>query len=131
MFIPVHRHLILFAAVRKPITEVGDCSYFLLNTIKNAGMTCISGPHVVNVKDQGNEGLTGTATLAESHTSIHIWEKALPVPYVQFDLYSCKEFPVDIIVNQFKSMDPTVIRWSLFDRDGGDCELIEKRSITF
>ena len=78
MFTPVHRHLIVFAAVRNPIMREYACGQFLLDTIKNAGMTCISGPHVVNVKDAGNEGLTGTATLAESHTSIHIWEKAIP-----------------------------------------------------
>ena len=131
MFEPYHTHPVVYAAVRRPITDSSEGKQFLKNVIEVAGMTCINGPHMANVRDLGNEGLTGTATLAESHTSIHIWEKAEPTPYVQFDLYSCKKFPLGPILELFEDMEPTVIRWTLLDRNDGHCSVVETDSKVF
>jgi len=50
-------------------------------------MKVVAGPTSVYVNEPGNEGITGTVTLATSHASIHVWDNVKPAMF-QFDLYS-------------------------------------------
>jgi S-adenosylmethionine/arginine decarboxylase-like enzyme len=59
--------------------------------VNNVGMKVVAGPTSVYVNEPGNEGITGTVTLATSHASIHVWDAEKPAMF-QFDLYSCSEY---------------------------------------
>jgi S-adenosylmethionine/arginine decarboxylase-like enzyme len=59
--------------------------------VQNVGMKVVAGPTSVYVNEPGNEGITGTVTLATSPASIHVWDNENPAMF-QFDLYSCSNF---------------------------------------
>jgi S-adenosylmethionine/arginine decarboxylase-like enzyme len=72
-----------------------------------ADMNVLSGPHSVYCCTKGNEGVTGIVLIETSHSSIHIWEKCpntgKPL-LVQFDLYSCKDFNDEKILDTLAMM---------------------------
>ena len=79
-------------------------------------MNVVAGPTSKYVSDPGNEGLTGTVTLATSHASIHIWDK-LETPMAQFDIYSCKVFNLEEVMECFKPWGLIKAEWVMIDRN--------------
>jgi S-adenosylmethionine/arginine decarboxylase-like enzyme len=79
-------------------------------------MVVVAGPTSVYVNEPGNEGLTGTVTLATSHSSIHIWDN-LELPMVQFDIYSCKCFTLEEVMACFIPWDLVRAEWVMIDRN--------------
>jgi S-adenosylmethionine/arginine decarboxylase-like enzyme len=91
---------------------------FFKSLVRKVGMKVVAGPTSVYVDEPGNEGLTGTVTLATSHASIHIWDKEKPAMF-QFDLYSCSEFTPNQIfeeIDYWFGLDSA--HWVMFDRNG-------------
>jgi S-adenosylmethionine/arginine decarboxylase-like enzyme len=84
-FIPNHLHLIVKGYFNKPPKEVNELNNWFTRLVEKVRMVVVAGPTSVYVNEEGNEGLTGTVTLATSHSSIHIWD-ALDVPMFQFDI---------------------------------------------
>jgi len=83
-----------------------ELCYDVLNTlVKMAEMHAMTPPFVI--KSEGNltlggkdpGGFTGFVIIEESHISIHTFAKR---GFVTIDLYSCKEFPSDGIVEYLK-----------------------------
>jgi S-adenosylmethionine/arginine decarboxylase-like enzyme len=69
------------------------------------------------VDEPGNEGITGTVTLATSHASIHVWDAETPAMF-QFDLYSCSEFtPEEVLGHINENFDLKDAHWSFIDRN--------------
>lgn len=99
---------------------------FFKSLVKKVGMKVVAGPTSVYVDEPGNEGLTGTVTLATSHASIHIWDKERPAMF-QFDLYSCSEFTPNQI---FEEIDYWFglysAHWVMFDRNGDTIAEIDR-----
>ena len=85
-------------------------------------MVCAAGPISSYVTKKGNEGLTAAVLIETSHISIHVWDKADPA-LIQFDLYSCKDFNVDIVLTHFSVFNPVHIEYMLLDRN----EKLERR----
>ncbi len=79
-------------------------------------MRVVAGPTSVYVHDEGNEGLTGTVTLATSHGSIHIWDRYEP-PMFQFDLYSCTVFSPEEVISHLNEFDLISYEYILLDRN--------------
>jgi S-adenosylmethionine/arginine decarboxylase-like enzyme len=117
-FVPNHLHFIMRAEVQDPIRSVHECNEWLRDLVEIAGMKVVAGPTSVYVSEPGNEGVTGTITLATSHASIHVWDTDHP-SLVQFDIYSCKEFSVKDVVEHFEKMKVSSYSWILIDRNDG------------
>jgi hypothetical protein len=81
-------------------------------------MVVVAGPTSVYIDEIGNEGLTGTVTLATSHASIHIWD-AYEVPMFQFDIYSCKKYDLQIVIDHLNEMELVDFDWMAIDRNEG------------
>jgi len=90
---------------------------FLKSLVERVRMKVVAGPTSVYVDEPGNEGITGTVTLATSHGSIHVWDAKLPAMF-QFDLYSCSDFkPEEILSELNKWFDIQDTYWVMIDRN--------------
>lgn len=118
MFHPDHLHVLVKGTCTNPPTEVEKLNDWFRRLVERVRMVVVAGPTSVYVGDPGNEGLTGTVTLATSHASIHVWEKNEPAMF-QFDLYSCSCFEVSEIIEHLGEFDPIRIEWMFIDRNDG------------
>jgi len=80
-------------------------------------MKVVAGPTSVYVNEPGNEGITGTVTLATSHASIHVWDAEKPAMF-QFDLYSCSDFSAKEVLGEIDSwFGLESAYWMMIDRN--------------
>lgn len=98
MFVPYHQHLLVKATINKTTKKTEEINEWFRQLVKKVGMVVVAGPTSVYIDELGNEGLTGTVTLATSHASIHIWDAADPMCF-QFDIYSCKCYDIQIVID--------------------------------
>lgn len=99
MFIPNHIHLLVKGYLKSPPKNEKILNIFFTELVREVGMKVVAGPTSVYVSEPGNEGMTGTVTLATSHASIHVWDEERPAMF-QFDLYSCSNFTVKQVLNE-------------------------------
>lgn len=97
-FVPNHLHLLVKGYFENPPKEENVINNFFIDLVTTVRMKVIAGPTSVYVDELGNEGITGTVTLATSHSSIHVWDR-LETPMFQFDLYSCSEFTPEEVLD--------------------------------
>jgi S-adenosylmethionine/arginine decarboxylase-like enzyme len=89
-------------------------------------MKVVAGPTSVYVNEPGNEGITGTVTLATSHGSIHVWDNTNPAMF-QFDLYSCCEFSPKVVLEEIDSwFGLQSATYQFIDRNSDDFYVIDK-----
>ena len=115
-FVPYHQHLLMKVWIENPPKEASVLNEWFINLVHTVGMEVVAGPTSVYVDYPGNEGLTGTVTLATSHASIHIWDN-LELPMMQFDIYSCKSFTLEQVMECFKPFGLVKAEWIMIDRN--------------
>jgi S-adenosylmethionine/arginine decarboxylase-like enzyme len=89
-------------------------------------MVVVAGPTSIYVNEPGNEGITGTVTLATSHSSIHVWDQLDPAMF-QFDIYSCSCFSAEEVLAHLDEFGLIEYEWIYIDRNHG-LELVSKGS---
>lgn len=115
-FVPYHQHLLMKVWITNPPKEVSILNEWFIDLVHKVKMEVVGGPTSVYVDFPGNEGLTGTVTLATSHSSIHIWDH-YELPMAQFDIYSCKSFSLDEVIEHFKPWGLVKAEWVMIDRN--------------
>lgn len=125
MFIPNHLHLLVKGYIKTPPKEENLLNQWLTELVDKVGMKVVAGPTSVYVNEPGNEGITGTVTLATSHASIHVWDKETPSMF-QFDLYSCSNFtPKQVLDHIDENFGLTKAFWQFIDRNGDEFVVID------
>jgi S-adenosylmethionine/arginine decarboxylase-like enzyme len=125
MFIPNHLHLLVKGYIKTPPKEEKLLNQWLTELVDNVGMKVVAGPTSVYVNEPGNEGITGTVTLATSHASIHVWDSETPSMF-QFDLYSCSNFtPKQVLDHIDENFGLTKAFWQFIDRNGDEFVIID------
>lgn len=71
-FVPYHQHLLIKCWITNPPREVKPLNEWFINLVHTVGMNVVAGPTSVYVDYPGNEGLTGTVTLATSMYGVNI-----------------------------------------------------------
>jgi len=125
MFVPNHLHLLVKGYISHPPKSEEKLNQWFRELVNKVGMVVVAGPTSVYVDEPGNEGITGTVTLATSHASIHVWDAANP-PMFQFDLYSCSDFTPEQVLNHINEhFNLQSAIWQFIDRNGMEFKLID------
>lgn len=117
-FVPYHQHLLIKGYFQNPPKETEILNQWFIDLVHAVKMEVVAGPTSIYVNAPGNEGLTGTVTLATSHASIHIWDKVQPYLF-QFDIYSCKCFELEKVKNHLDKFGLISGHWMMIDRNEG------------
>ena len=124
-FVPNHLHLLVKGYMKNPPKSTDELNSFFNKLVLTVRMKVVAGPTSVYVDEPGNEGVTGTVTLATSHSSMHVWDSSEPALF-HFDLYSCTEFTskevIDLINTEFNLVSHSY--WFV-DRNGDNFTLKE------
>jgi len=112
---PKHKHLIIRAEVKHPITSEWELRKWLKNLVKTIDMKIVGGPYTSYITKEGNRGITGVVMIETSHISIHIWDETAPA-LVQCDIYSCAEFQQGEVIMHLGIMKPKKIEYMMVDR---------------
>lgn len=118
MFVPNHLHLLVKGYVKNPPKEEEVLNNWLNELVKKVRMVVVAGPTSIYVNEPGNEGITGTVTLATSHAACHIWDASDPAMF-QFDIYSCSEFTPEEVIEQLNKFELISCEWMYIDRNDG------------
>ena len=117
MFVPNHLHLLVKGYVKNPPKTAELLNVWLSELVSKVDMKVVAGPTSVYVDEPGNEGVTGTITLATSHAAIHVWDAEEPAMF-QFDIYSCKDYDPNVVLNHIdNNFDLMEAYWSFIDRN--------------
>ena len=117
MFVPNHLHLLVKGYIKTPPQTENVLNEWFTQLVNNVGMKVVAGPTSVYVNEPGNEGITGTVTLATSHASIHVWDAQNPAMF-QFDLYSCSDFtPTQVLDHIDEWFVLNEAYWQFIDRN--------------
>ena len=116
-----HKHLVLRAEVDNCPGEesLHEILEWMKSLIKKIDMKLMQGPSVSYVDQLGNRGTTCMALIETSHIVIHIWDEPNP-GLIQLDIYSCKEFKLDIVMNHIKQYFNVLnMQYKFLDRTTG------------
>jgi len=120
-----HKHMVLNATVRNPIVSADMCVKWLKQLVNIIDMQILIDPVARYCDTEGNEGVTGTVVIETSHASIHVWHKE-ENPYIRMDVYSCKDFSAEKILNFVReTMDLVHAGYFLIDRNDSLPKMIE------
>jgi S-adenosylmethionine/arginine decarboxylase-like enzyme len=125
MFVPNHLHLLVKGYISNPPKSEEVLNQWFRELVNKVGMVVVAGPTSVYVNELGNEGITGTVTLATSHASIHVWDAIHPSMF-QFDLYSCSDFTPEQVLNHINEhFDLQSATYQFIDRNDMEFKLID------
>ena len=123
-----HKHLLLRAEVNNCPSEpqLSLVLAWMKNLIKSIDMNLLQGPNIAYIDQPGNRGITCMALIETSHIVLHIWDEQDPGIF-QLDVYSCKSFDVNIVVDCLKNdFDVAKIEYKYLDRNHGLALIDEK-----
>jgi S-adenosylmethionine/arginine decarboxylase-like enzyme len=125
VFVPNHLHLLVKGYIKTPPKTEKVLNIWFTQLVQNVGMKVVAGPTSVYVDEPGNEGITGTVTLATSHASIHVWDAEKPAMF-QFDLYSCSEYtPQQVLSHIDEWFGLESATWQFIDRNTDEFIVID------
>ena len=124
---PNHLHLLVKGHVKNPPKSEAILNQWFKELVNKVRMVVVAGPTSVYVDEPGNEGITGTVTLATSHAAIHVWDKQEPAMF-QFDIYSCSCFEVTEVIEHLNEFELVDCEWLFIDRNEG-LKITDKGSI--
>ena len=125
MFVPNHLHLLVKGYIKTPPKTDKVLNIWFTQLVNNVGMKVVAGPTSVYVDEPGNEGITGTVTLATSHASIHVWDAEKPAMF-QFDLYSCSDYtPQQVLKHIDEWFGLESATWQFIDRNTDEFIVID------
>lgn len=110
-----HKQLIINADISIPPTDVKYIKTWVKKLIKDIDMEILMGPYAVYSDMPGNRGLTVSAIINTSHICLHTWDE--DQPHLRLDVYSCKDFDINIVFDAIKEFDIKKIQYHYLDRN--------------
>lgn len=112
-----HKHLIIRAEVENPplASDIENMNQWMHDLIEKIGMELLLGPYTVFCDDPANEGLTSICAITTSSITLHSW---INPAILQLDVYSCKEFDIQIVFDHIRQrFKTTKIEYKFIDRE--------------
>ncbi len=122
-----HRHMVGTFFVAKPPMTASRGEAWLTELVEKIGMKILIDPQAVYCNTLGNEGVTGIVCLETSHASFHSWS-FMDKPFIKFDVYSCKHFDAQTVLDHFACFEPVGFNYTVFDRNGPEVKVVEQGS---
>ena len=113
-----------------PPKEEAHLNEFFKKLVNKVRMVVVAGPTSVYVNEEGNEGITGTVTLATSHAAIHIWDNDNP-PMFQFDIYSCSTYSAEEVLEHLNEFGLISCEIICIDRNGESMTVTRQEKIVY
>jgi S-adenosylmethionine/arginine decarboxylase-like enzyme len=114
-----HKHLLLNAAIKTPITDTAEAIAFLANLVESIHMKIVQGPFASYVSAEGNRGVTATVMIETSHIAFHIWDEKQPAE-MKFDLYTCGALDSAKVLQKVDQQFGLIeAKWMVIDREDG------------
>lgn len=113
-----HQHLIIRAEVSSSpkLQDLKFIENWMTRLIEKIGMEILIEPKAVYCDQKNNRGVTAIAALSTSSTTLHIWDEEAPY-FLQFDLYSCKNFDIDHVLDSIDEFGMTHYEYYMLNRD--------------
>lgn len=112
-----HKHLLVRAEIRRKMFETDKVNEWMRDFIEKIGMNLLIGPYSAYEDTPGNRGITTVVALTTSHAALHIWDEVDP-GLLEFDLYSCKEFDLDLVLREIDLFfDVVRMEYMFLDRE--------------
>lgn len=119
-----HKHILIKALFVTAPNNTDALEDWLRDLVVAIDMKILMEPQVFYCDTPGNEGVTGGVIIETSHCTFHIWEDR-NVPYMNFDLYSCKRFDPNIVLQFISKLGAVSAQWKLIDRNDGIKEVAQ------
>ena len=118
-----HKHLLLNATIKTPITQSGDAIAFLEDLVASIDMKIVQGPFAQYVQAEGNRGVTAIVMIETSHIAFHIWDEKEPAE-MKFDLYTCGALESAKVLQKIDQKFGLIhADWMVLDREEGFQEI--------
>ena len=95
-----HKHYIIRAEIENSpiLQDLEMIENWMTDVISAIDMKILIPPAACYCDKEKNKGVTAIAAIETSHMALHIWDEIHPA-VMQFDLYSCKHFEEQIVVD--------------------------------
>jgi len=111
-----HKHLLVSSTFKStPFKNTQFTSDWMRSLVDLIDMKILYAPRSVMCDKEGNEGISSFCLITTSHIALHSWEKTEP-NLVQLDIYSCKSFDHNLVLDEFKKFSPLTIGCKFLDR---------------
>ena len=111
-----HRHFIVIATFEKTPFETEEfTNQWIKELVADIDMEILKEPSSIYCDEPDNKGISSFCLITTSHISLHSWEKTDP-NLVQLDVYSCKQFDTNIVLNKLKKFNPQRIGGKFLNR---------------
>jgi len=97
-----HKHVIFKAKLSSPPTTELQVHRWIEAIVSEIGMEFFMGPYVKKSDLEGNKGITGVAIITTSHVALHTFDNDDGTSDLQLDVYSCKCFEKQIVIDSLK-----------------------------
>jgi S-adenosylmethionine/arginine decarboxylase-like enzyme len=97
---------------------------WMVRLVSAIDMNVLIPPQCVWCKTPNNEGLTGFVVIDTSHFAAHWWPG-----FVKFDLFSCKDFSLDVVFELLKALTAYKITYTMIDRAEDDHPILDSGMI--
>ena len=111
-----HKHLLISSEFTKtPFVDTEFTKSWIWDLVKKIDMEILYAPRAVRCDKEGNEGISAFCLITTSHICLHSWEKTEP-NLVQLDVYSCKDYDKNIVIEEVNKFKPLSLKYKFIDR---------------
>ena len=111
-----HRHFIVIATFKEtPFISETFTNEWIRELVEEIDMEILKEPSSVHCNEENNEGISSFCLITTSHIALHSWEKSDP-NLVQLDVYSCKPFDTEKVLNKIREFGPMTIGSKFLNR---------------